>query len=52
MSADDEKQAVSVDGHRQWIDAGRPAHIDPEIAQLIEDLRRIQEDIELEELGS
>lgn len=52
MSADNDKRAVSVDSHREWVAAGRPAHIDPEVAQLIEDLRRIQEDIELEGMES
>ena len=51
MSLDEDFRRVTVDQHREWIEAGRPPHIDPEIEQLIADLRRIEEDIELEELG-
>ena len=41
-------QGVTVEEHDEWLRNGRPCRLDIEVADLVEELRRIREDNERE----
>ena len=45
-----EPRTVTVRDHDQWRSNGSPAPYDPEIDQLLEELRRIEEELAEEDL--